>query len=169
MIHDHPYPHTHAQGPHARKMANYRKRAASRNQRGRITRGRKEEKSGLKMIRGAAARPALPIQQGAFGGLDPMQQTPLVRQLHAMPLPPLRSGVQNSPTQDLMMPPDLERLFYTEESGNSRILTGGGVSSSLVTPFDVALTRANACYDLAEGNRQRRCRRFKDEWEGGWL
>lgn len=71
------------------------------------------------MIRGAAARPALPIQQGAFGGLDPMQQTPLVRQLHAMPLPPLRSGVQNSPTQDLMMPPDLERLFYTEESGNS--------------------------------------------------
>jgi hypothetical protein len=92
MIHDHPYPHTHAQGPHARKMTNCRKRAASRNQRGRVTRGRKEEKSGLKMIRGAAAGPALPIQQGAFGGPDSMQQTPLVRQLHAMPLPPLRSG-----------------------------------------------------------------------------
>lgn len=48
-------------------MTNYGKRAASRKQRGRVTRGRKEEKSGLKMIRGAAARPALPIQQGAFG------------------------------------------------------------------------------------------------------
>ena len=67
-----------------------------------------------------------------------------------------------------MTPPDLERLFYAEEPRSSskikdrktklrltktEILTGGGVSSSPVTHFDVALTRANAYYDLAEGKQ----------------
>ena len=49
MVYYYPYPHTHVQGPHTQKMTNHRKRAASRNQRG-VIQGRKEEKSGLKMI-----------------------------------------------------------------------------------------------------------------------
>ena len=44
MIYYYPYPHTHAQGPHTRKMTNHRKRAASRNQRGRVIQRKKRRK-----------------------------------------------------------------------------------------------------------------------------
>ena len=97
MVHDHPYPHTHVQGaPFPENDKLQKTSSLTRNQRGRVTQGRKEEKSSLKIIRGGdydfpcRSSRVSDSARGIWGVRIPCSKPRSSGS--SMPPPPLRSG-----------------------------------------------------------------------------